>query len=127
MPQPSNRPGPVRDDLPKRHLFTAPVAVASIEALPVEDLGDGRVRVTFWLNVRDAAGRRCPDLAVDARIAGPDRTGEGMGHTDEFGQVRFRMAGPPGRYRCEVLDVGAGALDLERRPDGHVAVLETLA
>lgn len=107
--------------------FNEPLRVTSIEALPAERMDDGRVRVTFWINVRDAAGHRCPNLAVDARIVGPERAGTGMARTDQYGQVRFRMVGPPGRYRCDVLDVGAGAVEVERISATLVATLETVA
>ncbi|MBW3576401.1 MAG: hypothetical protein KY462_01420 [Actinobacteria bacterium] len=127
MPPSPRQPGIVPDDLPKRGLFREPIRVEDVEVLPPEQLGDGRLRVTFRIQVRDADGRPCPDLAVIARIAGPDRAGQKMGHTDLFGQVRFRMAGPEGRYRFEVLDVAAGALQLERGSELAVAAAETTA
>jgi hypothetical protein len=107
-----------------RRPFVEPVSVVDLEPLPPEGVDDGQVRVTFWANVRDAAGGRCFDLVVDARIEGPERTGEGMAHTDEYGQVRFRMTGPPGRYRCEITGVGAGALDVAKGENGTIAVAE---
>ncbi|MGH3440598.1 MAG: hypothetical protein ACRDUY_00835, partial [Nitriliruptorales bacterium] len=90
-----------------------------LEVLSPEEVEDG-LRVTFWVNVRDARGDRCPDLAVEARIQGPERAGEGMAWTDRCGQAQFRMTGPPGSYLCEVLDVGGHALDLSHRESDTV-------
>lgn len=77
--------------------------------------------MTFQVTIRDAEGKRCPDLAVEARVRGPDRTATGMAHTDVFGQAWIRMSGVPGTYRCDILDVAGGAIALERparpRPD----------
>ena len=113
MPDPQEA-GILPDDLPRRALLSEPLRVDRIDVDPVEPLGDGAVRVTFRLTVRDADGKRCADLAVDARIDGPERSASGMSHTDLMGQVRFRMAGPAGRYAIEVLDVAAGALTIDR-------------
>lgn len=110
--------------VPKRHLYEEPLYVESIEALPPEPQGDGGLRVTFWVNVRDRVGQPARDIAVDGRIVGPERTGEGMANTDEHGQARFRTTGPPGRYRCEILDVAAGAIDVRRDAPPNVASLE---
>jgi hypothetical protein len=107
--------------------FVEPISVVDVEAIAPEPVDDDRLRVTFWANVRDATGGRCPDVAVDARIEGPERTGDGMGWTDEYGQVRFRMTGPPGRYHCEITGVGAGTFEVSRRPDGTIATAEILA
>ncbi|HEX2028889.1 MAG TPA: hypothetical protein VHF25_12915 [Nitriliruptorales bacterium] len=123
MAERADRPRILPDDLPKRELFREPVRVDGIE-VGVEDLDDGRRRVSFRVQVRDADGAPCPDLAVDGRITGPHRSGEKMGHTDLFGQVRFRMAGPPGTYRFDVVDVAAGALALVRAAPDGVATLE---
>lgn len=106
--------GPVPDDVPKRGLFTEPIVVTSLAAREPEVLEDGRSRVTFRAVVKDAEGRRCPDLAVDATIAGPERTATGTGTTDLMGSITFRMAGPPGQYRIRIDDVAAGGLDLDR-------------
>ncbi len=114
----------VGDDV-RRRWIVPPVAVVDLEALPPEEVADGSYRVTFWANVRDDAGQAGRDLVVDARIIGPERTGEGSAHADEYGQVRFRTTGPAGRYRCEILDVGAGGLDVARRDDGLLAAAET--
>ena len=113
------------DMVPKRQLYEEPVRVESIEALPTEALDEGRFRVTFWVNVRDAVGQAVRELAVEARIVGPERTGRGTANTDEHGQVRFRMTGPSGRYRCEITDIGAGAIDVVRTDADTVASLDT--
>lgn len=116
-------PGPATDDVPRG--FVQPLAVTDLEVLPPEPLDDGRVRVTFHANIRAADGARCPDVAVEARVVGPEREAAGTGWTDAFGQVRFRMTGPPGEYRCEVSDVGAGAVDVVRGSDGTIAATTT--
>ncbi len=112
----------VPDDVPKRHRFSEPVTVARLEAESV-DPADGGVQVTFLVEVRDARGAPCPELAVEARLEGPERTGGGMGQTDERGQLRFRTTGPHGRYRLEVVDVGAGAINLDLSAGDHLAAL----
>lgn len=99
------------DDLPKRGLFAEPIRITRLEALAPETLEDGRTRVTFLLEVKDADDRRCSDLAVDARVSGPERTATVQGTTDLFGRLRFRMTGPPGHYGIEVLAVAAKGLD----------------
>ncbi|MEX1177734.1 MAG: hypothetical protein WEB09_04665 [Nitriliruptor sp.] len=103
-----------RDDMPKIGLFAEPVRVADLQVLAPEVLDDGRHRVTFLVEVRDAEGRRCPDLAVEARVSGPERTRTVQGATDLFGRIRFRMAGPAGTYALEVTDVAAHGLDWAR-------------
>lgn len=113
----------VGDDV-RRGWIVPPVSVVDLEALPAEELADGHYRITFWVNVRDAAGQAGRDLAVDARISGPERTAEGSAPADEHGQVRFRMSGPAGTYRCEVLDVGAGGVEVRRGDDGLMASTE---
>lgn len=100
----------VPDSHPRTGLFTEPVRVSDLRAREPERLDDGRWRVTFQVTVRDAEDRRCPDLAVEARIVGPERTGGGMATTDLLGSVQARMTGPAGRYRVEILDVAAGGL-----------------
>ena len=112
--KPDDPPGIVPDDLPKDRLFAAPIEVFRLTVRDPEVLEDGRVRVGFKGSVRDAEGKRCPELAVEARIEGPERTGEGMAWTNLLGAFEFQMEGPPGTYRCEVLDVAAGALRLDR-------------
>lgn len=106
--------GIVPDDVPKRGLFVEPIVVTSLEAKDPEELGDGRFRATFRAVVKDAEGRRCPDLAVDATIAGPEREASGTGTTDLMGAIRFRMTGPAGAYAIRIQDVAAGALELDR-------------
>lgn len=106
--------GPVPDDVPKRGLFTEPIVVSSLETREPEPLEEGRVRVTFRAVVKDAEGRRCPDLAVDATVTGPERSAGGTGTTDLMGAIRFRMTGPPGHYAIRIDDVAAGGLDLDR-------------
>jgi hypothetical protein len=98
------------DDLPKTGLFAEPVRVASIAPLEPELLDDGRRRVTFLVEVRDAEDKRCSALAVEARVTGPERSRTVSGNTDLMGRLRFRMAGPAGAYRIEVLDVAASGL-----------------
>lgn len=102
------------DDLPKRGLFTEPVRVTALDTVAVEELDDGRWRVTFLVEVKDAEDKRCSDLAVEARVSGPERTRTVQGATDMFGRLRFRMAGPAGRYAIEVTDVAAYGLDWSR-------------
>ena len=118
---PRQQPGIVPDDVPKRGLFTEPVRVDRIDVVDAEPLDDGRRRAAFRVTIRDREGRRCPDLAVEARITGPERTSAGMAHTDLMGQVTFRMAGPRGVYTLEVLDVAAGGLTWARDADGDRA------
>jgi hypothetical protein len=98
------------DALPKTGLFAEPVRVASLQVLEPETLDDGRRRVTFLVEVRDAEDKRCSNLAVEARVTGPERTRTVSGNTDLMGRLRFRMAGPPGRYAIEILDVAAKGL-----------------
>ncbi len=104
-----------RDDMPKTGLFAEPVRVTELDVLEPEMLEDGRHRVTFLIEVRDAEGRRCPDLSVEARVTGPERTRTVQGTTDLFGRIRFRMAGPTGGYGLEITDVAAHGLDWDRQ------------
>jgi len=99
------------DSHPKRGLIAEPVRVARIEHAETELLEDGSRRVTFLVEVRAADEARCPAVAVEARISGPERERTVSGATDLLGRIRFRMAGPAGTYRIEVLDVAAGGLD----------------
>lgn len=103
----------VPDDLPRDTLFAQPIVVVALSATS-EAVDDGRHRVTFRATVKDAEGKRCPDLYVEARLSGPERRATGAVTTDLMGQARFRMAGPAGTYRCEIDDVAAGALTLDR-------------
>ncbi|MFA9445390.1 hypothetical protein [Egicoccus sp. AB-alg6-2] len=100
------------DALPKTGLFSEPVRVASVRALDPEARDDG-YRVTFLVEVRDAEDKRCSDLAVEARVQGPDRERVVSGTTDLMGRIRFRMSGPAGAYAIEVRDVAAGGLTFD--------------
>lgn len=100
----------VTDDLPRDHLYAQPLVVDRIRVDEAEPLDDGQWRVAFVVRVRDADGKRCPDLAVDATLVGPHRQGTGTTTTDLMGQATFRMTGPAGRYVLTVDDVAAGGL-----------------
>jgi hypothetical protein len=104
----------VPDDLPRDSLFQQPIVVDQLGVKDVEELEDGQVRVVFRAVVRDAVGKRCPDLAVFAEVAGPERTAAGQGTTDLMGAILFRMVGPRGTYAIRIDDVAAGALELDR-------------
>jgi hypothetical protein len=114
------------DDLPKRGLFAEPVRITRLDTLDPEPLPDGRTRVAFLLEVKDAEDKRCSDLAVTATVSGPDRERTVQGNTDMFGRVRFRTSGGPGSYRIEVRDVAAGGLDWDRGA-GPVAATQDVA
>lgn len=101
---------PIHDSLPKTGLIAEPVRVAALTHSGTDRLEDGSDRVTFLVEIRAADGARCPAIAVEARMEGPHRTRTVSGATDLFGRIRFRMAGPPGVYRCTVTDVAAGGL-----------------
>ncbi len=103
--------GPVPDDHPKDAFFTGPLRVTDLRTA-VEEHVDG-VRVGFVATVKDADGKRCPEVAVHARVTGPHRQATGMGHTSMMGTVTFRMSGPAGTYACLVEDVAGGALGLD--------------
>ncbi len=113
------------DSHPKRGLIAEPVRVARIEHADTEQLEDGTLRVTFLVEVRAADEARCPAVAVEARISGPERERTVSGATDLLGRVRFRMAGPAGSYRLEVLDVAAGGLDWDAETGAAPLVVET--
>lgn len=104
---------PVEDSLPKAGLFAEPIVVDRLVARDPEPQEDGSVVVEFRATIKDADGRRCPDLAVEATIVGPQRTGTGSATTDLMGAVRFRMHGPAGHYAITINDVAAGALNLD--------------
>jgi hypothetical protein len=107
---------PLPDSHPRRGLIAEPVRVARLEHETTDAYAgpDGALRVTFLLEVRSADDARCPNIAVEVRISGPERERTVSGATDMLGRVRFRMAGGPGSYRCEILDVAAGGLDWDR-------------
>jgi hypothetical protein len=109
---------PVEDSHPRDGLFTQPLVVTALTASDPEPDAGGRRRVTFRATVKDAEGRRCPDVAVDATIRGPERTASGTATTDLMGAVRFRMSGPSGTYAITVDDVAAGGLAWD--PDAGV-------
>ncbi len=113
------------DSHPKRGLIAEPVRVARIEHADTEQLEDGTLRVTFLVEVRAADEARCPAVAVEARISGPERERTVSGATDLLGRIRFRMAGPAGSYRLEVLDVAAGGLDWDAETGAGPLVVET--
>ena len=113
------------DSHPKRGLIAEPVRVARIEHADTERLEAGTLRVTFLVEVRAADEARCPAVAVEARISGPERERTVSGATDLLGRIRFRMAGPAGSYRLEVLDVAAGGLDWDAETGAGPLVVET--
>ena len=113
------------DSQPKRGLNAERVRVARSEQEDTEQLEDGTLRVTFRVEVRAADEARCPAVAVEARISGPERERTVSGATDLLGRVRFRMAGPAGSYRLEVLDVAAGGLDWDAETGAAPLVVET--
>lgn len=102
---------PLEDSHPKDGLFGQPLVVSALTASEPEPRDDDQVRVTFRATIKDAEGRRCPDVVVDATIVGPDRTATGSATTDLMGAVRFRMTGPAGTYRLTIEDVAAGGLE----------------
>jgi len=97
------------DNAPRDGIFEQPLQ-ASVTHHGVEVVDDDSLRVTFRVVVRDAGGRRCPELAVNARIQGPERSADGEALTDLMGAVRFRMVGPAGTYRFQLDEVAAKAL-----------------
>jgi hypothetical protein len=121
---------PLPDSHPKRGLIAEPIRVAALTSGEVEtgqvhdsDGADtaerdrvpvGTVRVTFTVEVRSAADARCPAIAVEVVLTGPERERTLSGATDLMGRIRFRMTGPVGVYRCEIRDVGAGGLTWDR-------------
>lgn len=100
----------VEDSHPKDGLFAQPLVVTALTASDPEPQDGGHVRVTFRATVKDVEGRRCPDVAVDATIRGPERTATGTATTDLMGAVRFRMTGPAGDYEATIDQVAAGGL-----------------
>ena len=102
------------DSHPKRGLIAEPVRVASITHEATEAMPDGQHRVTFSIEVRSADDARCPAIAVEAQVSGPERERTVSGTTDLLGRIRFRMTGPVGEYRIAITDVAAGGLDWDR-------------
>lgn len=115
---------PQPDAHPKTGLFAEPVRVTSLTVLDPEPLDDGTRRVIFLAEVRDAEGRRCPDVSVEATVTGPERTRTVQGTTDLLGRIRFRTSGPEGTYRIELRDVAAGGLAWDPQAGPRSAVIE---
>lgn len=109
----------VPDDLPRDGLFAQPLVC---DVTGSAETHDDDHRVVFKVVVRDAAGKRCPDIFVEAEVAGPDRTAVGETTTNMLGTATFRMAGAAGTYAIVVTDIAAGALDWDR--DASTAHLE---
>lgn len=114
----------VPDDMPKDGLFAQPIVVTGITVPEPEPQQEGTTRVTFRATVKDAEGKRCPDLYVEAVVTGPEREAAGATTTDLMGQARFRMTGGPGTYRIAIDDVAAGALTLDRDASVLTAEIE---
>ena len=114
----------VSDDVPKKGLFAEPVRVTDIRVEETEEESAGAYRVTFGVRVRDAEDRRAPNIAVEATVAGPERTGTGTAATDLLGRAKFRMRGPAGRYELTVQDVAAGGLEWDRDASELTAAVE---
>jgi hypothetical protein len=113
------------DSHPKRGLIAEPVRVERIEHASTEPLDGGERRVTFLIELRASDDARCPNVAVEARVSGPERQRTVSGATDMLGRIRFRMSGPAGTYAIEVTDVAAGGLDWDRERSSieqHVTV-----
>lgn len=109
----------VPDDLPRDTLFEQPL---TCDVTGSAETHDDDHRVAFKVTVKDAAGKRCPDLFVEAEITGPERTAVGDTTTSLLGTATFRMAGPAGDYAIRVTDIAAGALEWDR--DASTAHLE---
>lgn len=97
------------DAIPRRGLFAEPLRVDALVHDGTGREGDGLV-VTFAIALRDAEGRRVPDIAVEAVVHTPERHATAVGTTDLMGRLRIRTRGPAGRYRLEITDVAAGGL-----------------
>lgn len=109
----------VPDDLPRDQLFVQPLVC---DVTGSAETHDDDHRVVFKVIVRDDAGKRCPDLFVEAEVTGPERCATGDTTTNMLGTATFRMEGPAGEYRIRVTDVAAGALEWDRA--GSTAHLE---
>ena len=121
-PEPPGELRRVPDDLPRDQLYAQPL-VASVSVKDPEPVDSG-TRVTFRVVVKDANGRRCGDIAVEARVSGPQRSARAQVTTDMLGSALFRMTGPPGTYAFELLDVAAFALDWDRDASERSATTE---
>ncbi|MDX1659128.1 MAG: hypothetical protein R3343_09945 [Nitriliruptorales bacterium] len=115
------------DDLPKKGLYAEPLRVSDIRVEESVEQPAGGFRVTFGVRVRDAEDKRAPNIAVEATIAGPERTGTGTAVTDMLGRAKFRMEGPAGRYELTVVDVAAGGLDWDPAATDLTAAVEVSA
>ena len=102
------------DSHPKRGLIAEPVRVLRIEHSGTERMDPEGLRVTFLVELRAADDARCPAVAVEASVTGPERTRTVSGATDLLGRIRFRMTGPEGDYGIRITDVAAGGLDWDR-------------
>lgn len=109
----------VPDDLPRDTLFAQPLVC---DVTGSAETHDDDHRVAFKVVVRDAAGKRCPDLFVEAEVTGPERTAIGDTTTNMLGTATFRMAGPAGDYAIRVTNIAADALEWDRA--GSTAHLE---
>ena len=121
-PEPPGELRKVPDDLPRDQLYAQPL-VSTVSARDPEVV-EGGTRVTFRVVVKDANGRRCSDIAVEARVTGPERSAKAQVTTDMLGSALFRMTGPPGTYAFELLDVAAFALDWDRDASDLTATAE---
>lgn len=101
----------VPDDLPRDMLFEQPLLC---DVTGNAETHDDDHRVVFKVVVRDAAGKRCPDLFVEAEVTGPERSATGDTTTNMLGTASFRMTGPAGEYAIRVTDIAAGALEWDR-------------
>lgn len=108
---PGERLTRVPDDLPRDQLFTQPL---TCDVTGSAETHDDQHRVVFKVVVRDAVGKRCPDLFVEATVTGPERAATGDTTTSMLGTATFRMRGPAGDYAIEVTDIAAGALAWDR-------------
>jgi hypothetical protein len=108
---PGERLTKVADDLPRDSLFAQPLVC---DVVGSAETHDDDHRVSFKVTVKDAEGKRCPDIFVAATVSGPERTASGETTTNMLGTATFRMAGPAGEYAIRVTDVAAGALDWDR-------------
>lgn len=100
---------PLADGVPRRGLFSEPLRVEEL-ALEGTEPADEGLRATFVIGLRDAEGRRVPDIAVTAEVTAPGRSVGVEGTTDLMGRLRVRTRGPRGHYGVTIVDVAAGGL-----------------